>query len=92
MTKVLSVKQLRPGLPKVIDQIDRRMDRYVITKHGKPSVVMLGVDDYDALIETLDILTDKAAMVRLRQGEREIAAGKTQSWSDFEKSYAKVRR
>ena len=92
MTKVLSVKQLRPGLPKVIDQIDRRMDRYVITKHGKPSVVMLGVDDYDALIETLDILTDKAAMVRLRRGEREIAAGKTQSWSDFKKSYAKVRR
>lgn len=90
MTKTLSLKQLRPDLPKVINQIDRRMDRYVITKRGKPSVVILGVDDYEALMETLDIVNDKEAVAAIRRGERDIAAGKTTSWRAFKKSREKV--
>ena len=58
MVNTLSVKELRPELPKVIDKIDGKLDRYVITKRGKPVVVMLSIDDYESLMETLDILAD----------------------------------
>jgi antitoxin YefM len=90
MTKTMSIKALRPALPAVIDGIDRKMDRYVITKRGKPAAIMMGVDDYESLLETLDILTDKETMTRLKQGERDIAAGKTRSWKEFKKRNEKV--
>lgn len=90
MVNTLTLKKLRPDLPKVIERIDSRLDRYVITKRGKPVVVMLSVDDYESLMETLDILADRDAMKRLRQGEKEIRKGKTRSWRDLKRAHAKV--
>lgn len=88
MVSTVSLKDLRPSLPKVIDRIDGRLDRYVITKRGKPVVVMLSVDDYDALMETLDILADPGAMAGLRRGEADIRRGRTRSWQELKRSLA----
>lgn len=90
MTTTLSLKQLRPALPKVVNQIDGKLDRYVITKRGKPVVVMLSVEDYESLIETLDILADPKAMAGIRQGEEDIRKGKTHSWQEIKRSLAKL--
>ena len=86
MVTTVSLKELRPGLPKVIQRIDRKLDRYVVTRRGKPVVVMLSVDDYDALMETLDILADPQAMAGLRAGERDVRQGKTRPWRDIKRS------
>jgi antitoxin YefM len=86
MINTLSLKELRPGLPKVIERIDGKLDRYIITKRGKPVVVMLSVEDYEALMETLDILADPEAMSSLRQGEQDIRKGKTRSWKEVKES------
>ena len=43
MVTTLSLKQLRPSLPKVIKRIDGRLDRYIVTKRGKPVVVMFSI-------------------------------------------------
>jgi len=86
MINTLSLKELRPGLPKVIERIDGRLDRYIITKRGKPVVVMLSVDDYEALMETLDVLADPEAIAGLRRGEEDVRKGKTRSWKEIKES------
>ena len=86
MVNTVSLKELRPELPKVIDRIDHKMDRYVVTRHGKPVVVMLGMDDYESLMETLDILADPKAMAGLKKGEEDIRKGRVHSWKDVKKS------
>ena len=88
MISTVSLKELRPELPKVIRRIDDRLDRYVITKRGKPVVVMLSVDDYESLMETLDILADPKAMAGIRAGEANIKKGKTRSWEEVKRSLA----
>ena len=90
MVSTLNLKELRPKLPKVIQRIDGRLDRYIITKRGKPVVVMLSVDDYEALMETLDILADPEAMAGLKTGEAQIKKGKTRSWADIKRSLARL--
>ena len=80
MTHTITLKELRPDLPKVVDEIDKKWERYVITKHGKPSIVMLSIDDYESLMETLDILADPKAVKSLKQGEEDLRKGKTRSW------------
>jgi antitoxin YefM len=37
--------------------------------------VILGADDFDALLETVEILADTEAMQSIRQGLAELAAG-----------------
>ena len=90
MVNTLSLKELRPELPKVIKRIDGKLDRYVITKRGKPVVVMMSVDDYESLMETLDILADPEAMKGLKQGERDIQRGRTRPWQEIKRSLAKL--
>jgi len=90
MTNTISLKELRPDLPKVIEQIDNKLARYIITKRGKPVVVMLSIDDYESLTETLDILADRETMRRVRRGEAEIRKGETRSWKELKHSLAKL--
>ena len=51
---------------------------------------MLSVEDYESLVETLDILADPEAMKRIRMGEQEIKEGKTRSWEDVKRSIEKL--
>ncbi len=90
MINTVSLKALRPELPKVISRIDGKLDRYVVTKRGKPVVVMMSIVDYDALLETLDILADPKAMAGLRQGEDDLRQGRSRSWKDIKTSLGRL--
>ena len=80
MVNTVSLKDLRPDLPKVIERIDHKLDRYVVTRRGTPIVVMMSVDDYESLMETLDILSDKNLVKDIKKAEDELETGKGISW------------
>ena len=90
MTRTITLKELRPGLPKVVEAIDKKWERYVVTRHGKPAIVMLSVQDYEALMETLDILADPAAVKSLKQGEEDLQKGRTRSWQEIKARLEKL--
>ena len=90
MTQTITLKELRPALPKVVDLIDSKMERYLVTRHGKPVIVMLGIDDYESLVETLDILADPEAKKGLHQGIKDVMQGRTRSWQEIKRSLEKI--
>ncbi|MBI4711105.1 MAG: type II toxin-antitoxin system Phd/YefM family antitoxin [Candidatus Omnitrophica bacterium] len=90
MTQTITLKELRPELPKVVDAIDAKMDRYVVTRHGKPVIVMLSIEDYEALMETLDILADPEARKGIKQGVKDAGQGRTRSWQEIKRSLEKI--
>ena len=90
MITTMSLKELRPELPKVIARIDGKLDRYIVTKRGKPVIVMLSVEDYESLMETLDILADPKAMAELRKGEDDIRKGRTHAWAEIKASLGRL--
>jgi len=85
MTKSITLKKLRPSLPRVVDEIDSKMDRFVITKRGKPVAMMMSIDDYESLLETLSILSDPKLMKRIKQAEKDIKNGNVKSLDKVEK-------
>ena len=86
MIRHITLKELRPKLPSVMSMIDKRMDRYIVTKRGKPVAVILSPDDYEGLIETLEIMSDPALMKRIKQAERDVKAGRTRSLEEIHRS------
>lgn len=90
MVHHISLKDLRPQLPKVVDRIDGKLDRFVITKRGKPVAVMLSIDDYESLMETLDILSDPKAMAGIRRGLADLRQGKVYPWEEIKRRLAKL--
>lgn len=75
MVTTVTLKELRPKLPEVIERVDGRMDRYIVTRRGKPVAVMMNVDEYESWMETLNLMGDKKTLVRLRRAEQEIGRG-----------------
>lgn len=90
MTHTITLKELRPDLPRVVDQIDKKWERYIVTKHGKPSVVMLSIEDYESLMETLDILADPKAVKGLKRGEEDLRKGRTRDWKEIKARLEKL--
>ncbi len=90
MTRTITLKELRPRLPKVIEEIDSRMDRFIVTKRGKPAALMMSIDDYESMLETLSVCTDRKLVKRLKAAEREVKSGKGRSLDEIEKELGLV--
>jgi len=90
MTSTVTLKELRPSLPRIVSRIDSRFDRFIVTRRGKPVAVMLSVQDYESLMETLDILADRRAREGLRKGEEDVRKGRTRAWKDIKRNLARL--
>jgi prevent-host-death family protein len=87
MEKTISLKNVRPQLPAVVDDIDTQMSRYIITKRGKPVAIMISIDDYNSMSETLEILADKELVKGISEGIKDIADGRTIPWETIKKKH-----
>lgn len=77
--RTITLKALRPELPHIADAIDSKLDRYLVTRRGKPAMILISPEDYEGLLETLEILSDKTVVKRIRKSRKEARAGKTVS-------------
>ena len=54
----------------------KEQDRTIaITRNGVPEVVMMSLDRFDGLLETIDILADDQAMASIRKSMAQVEAG-----------------
>ncbi len=74
----VSLADVKNRLSQVVDRLEREHGRVVITKHGRPAVVMLTVEDLESLEETLAILSHSDLMAEIRDAEAEVAHGGTE--------------
>lgn len=63
----LPIADVRANLSKLVDEAERTHQRVEVTKNGRRAAVLMSADDYDSLMETLDILGDAATMTDLRE-------------------------
>jgi len=62
--------EFRSNMAAVIGQVRETGRPVVLTEHGRSTAVLLGVRDYEALVEELELLRD------VRTSEQQLAAGK----------------
>lgn len=77
MIRTITLKALRPELPRVASAIESKLDRYLVTRRGQPVMMLLSPEDYEGLLETIEILSDKSAARRIRRSWRQAKSGKT---------------
>lgn len=62
-------------LSEIAAEIGRTHERVHITKNGRAYVVLLAAEDLESIEATLELLADPEAQQRLRESERDVAAG-----------------
>lgn len=65
--------EAREKLSELVDDVAASSNAYTITRHGRPAAVLLGHDDYESIIETLNILADADTMNAIAEARTESA-------------------
>ncbi len=73
--KTLPLSEVKTRLPELVHDIKLKEDQIIVTRHGKPAVVMLNYDEYERLRETLDVLSDPALMRQIHKSLSYFARG-----------------
>jgi prevent-host-death family protein len=59
----LPLADVRARLSKLVDEASSTHERIEITRNGRRAAVILGAEDYDSLVETLEVLADPKAVM-----------------------------
>lgn len=86
---VLPLAEIKKRLSEIIDGVEDRHDRVVLTRHGRPAAVILSPDELESLEETLDLLSDPKAMREIRKAESAVGAGKVLTGDELRAKYLK---
>lgn len=71
----LPLAEVRANLSRLIEQAVLTHERVEVTRNGRRAAVLLSADDYDGIMETLDILSDPGEVAAIREGMAEIERG-----------------
>lgn len=75
---------LRNNLKKYLDAVINDSDTVIINRDGGTGAVLISLDEYNAIKETEYIMSSPAMMEAIREGERDIKAGRFVSQQDGE--------
>jgi antitoxin YefM len=74
--------EVRQDLSKIVEAAVSSHERFDITRNGKRAAVLLSADDYDSLVETLDILADADIVRDVQTALVEAGSGETVTHED----------
>ena len=71
----LPVADARANLSKLIDEASTTHERFEITRNGRRAAVLIGADDYDAMRETIAVLSDPTLLRAHEEGQQALIDG-----------------
>lgn len=87
MSNVLPLAEVKAKFSEMVDRVEHQHDRITVTRNGRPAAVLMSADDLAALEDTLELLSDPAAMAEIEQARREVVAGNTVSADEIRAKY-----
>ena len=72
----IPISKAKSELLDIIRRLENVDDAVAVTKNGVPAAVILSMEKYEGLLETLDILSDPKTMKSLRTSMRQARQGK----------------
>lgn len=86
LPSTLTASEARSNMYDMLEQTTTYLRRFIITHKGKPSAVLMPIEDLESLEETTEITSSKSLMKLLKQAEKDRKAKRTISLSEIKKS------
>lgn len=85
LNNYITATEARNNFFEFLEQVKKSPYPINITLKGIPEVVVMSKDDYDGWIATIETLSDSELMESIRQSEKDIKAGRYQSWEEVKR-------
>ncbi|MBI2350101.1 MAG: type II toxin-antitoxin system Phd/YefM family antitoxin [Deltaproteobacteria bacterium] len=84
--KYVPITKAKNDLLEIVRQVEKEDSTIAVTKNGVPAAVILSMERFEGLLETLDILSDEETVKSLRRSIRQARAGK---WVRYEEVFGR---
>ncbi len=84
----LPLATVRDRLSALIENVTRTHDTLTITRNGTPAAVVISIDDYESIMETLALINDPIDQQRLGEAQQGVATGDVSTGEDISRLVA----
>jgi len=74
--KAANYTEFRTGLKKYLDEVENNNETLIIKRSTGKGTVLISLDEYNSIIETMHLLSSKANADRLYESINQVKAGK----------------
>ncbi|MBI3579187.1 MAG: type II toxin-antitoxin system Phd/YefM family antitoxin [Deltaproteobacteria bacterium] len=82
-TTILPVSEAKQRFTELVKNTEQSFDRFLITKNGKEAAVVMSAQEYDSLLETLEILSNTKEVRALARGLAELEQNQTVDFKEY---------
>lgn len=79
----ISITEARRKIFDIAEEVQKPGVYYTFTEKGRPKAVLMSAEEFDSLLETLEILGNPEVMKRIEQAEKEYKKGEYVTWEDL---------
>jgi prevent-host-death family protein len=91
VAKTVPVRELRSNLSRLLSDVADRRDHVLVTRNGRPAAAIVPIDEYEALEETAEILSDSRTLEAIEAGLAELSRGETITLAELRAELAERR-
>jgi prevent-host-death family protein len=90
--RILPISQLKSKINEYVDAVSETRDQITITKNGSPAAVLIGVDEWESIQETLYWLSQPGIVESVAESEADVAGGRTYGEDEIRAAHHVPRR
>ncbi len=90
--QTLPISKVKDKLNEFVDAVSLTHEQVTITKNGSPAAVLIGVDEWESLQETLFWLSRPGMLDDVAQARQELAEGRTIGEDDIRAEFSAPSR
>ena len=83
--RTISISEARKRIFEIADEVQIPNKVYTLTADGKPKVVIMSAEEYESLVETIEVLRDFPNIQQdFKEAELAIKSGEYKTWTTFD--------
>lgn len=86
------IREARQHFADIVRRANERLQRFVITNRGRPEAVVIGVGDYEEMMEIIEDLSNPAVAKRIAEERAAYAATGGIPFDEYRKSRKDAKR
>ena len=89
MSEMLPLAEVKAKFSEILDRVEHTHDRITVTRNGRRAAVLISAEELQSLEDTLELLSDPAAMAQLQESRVAYAAGDVVAAEEIRSRYLK---
>jgi antitoxin YefM len=89
---ILPLNDVKTRFSSIADEVAATHDRVIVTRNGKPHVMVIAVDDFESLQMTHELLAEPGVVHDILTAEQQISAGEFHTMDELRRALENRQR